>query len=1281
MNFFFNLFQEIKRRKMFKPLAVYASFAFIAIQVTDVVIKRLFFPDWIGTFIVIVILIGFPVTFFLSWIYDITPDGIERTGNESASNLPNSANNTKKILLPITGILTIIGGAFWVFYSLGSLSHGADLDKKLFKSIAVLYLDNLSNNQNDENISTALTQGITTAISRLGLYDVRPRTDVLQFKNKITSFSEIGNVLGVDAYIDGSIIKAPNGKEYIADIALVDAQRGNNLWAGHYSKASEEVLNIPDLVVSDISKYLGGNEMTENISAANIALPVDNKNFSLMGSGINLLDSGEYEKSIHVFDSILSNDPDNKRAIYSKGQAQEGAAQYQDAIKNYKAILENEIKLSRLKNIWTYPENNTNIAGSSVLNHNILISNEHDVQVIITRNKEAKKTELFVIEMSTNKELWYKAYPNTSISGSIEGNHLVLRTSSLGDKEATLYIHNLKTSKLILAKEFSKSPEDGQVIITALDHRIANNSKYNNLIYINVRRDDNYQILVYNPENNSFLWDNIFPLNKKSKGTPIIYSFEVNNKHYVMHRKGINNYLFDGHTGNMVWKKVLSDEGGRAFIHNNNSLIYYSKNNSNISIENSISQKLIGNYTLDSPTSRVFEFNDNIIIKTNNSLTSLKTFKPFLRSIKNWDFRLEDGEIFKSTFLLGNNLFGFTTLGKLFCISAYNGQIVNVNNLDIYAEAEFVVDEAGLRVVISADDFLTGIDPHNGKTLWKIRELNIDDWDDLIAFVNNKLVVIKQTDTNEPGRIMIMAYNPITGDLLWRSDELLYTNCDDGCDYSLYNNNGNIYITTSHKANTNLPPADRLFAIDLSWVPDKHYIPKDNLLNQLATCYEKANEISEAKEVLKEIIESVDQQNEIAYMQLSNIYLRQKQQTDYVNILSDYYELVKYIDAKRVKLEGQFMQHANLQWVHNLHKESGISINMPKNNLVLVGGCEVSSTVSDWSPSDRFSKGCFLSAYRKQSGIKLWEQKYSMIKDYVFSMESDGFLLFIGSVLDERQQGKNLDVKNTYTMLVINPRTGDVEKKYSLFEETSEKFRFWDCYSFDNSYILDVSFGNERKIKSIDKNSGDEIWLNTYVEDKFMRMKPIDIVKSNNNIIIPLNESLESVGLLDGHSVWSYDYSDDIDGIEYLKQDGIINTTLSFISEDNEYIVFDFIKQKLLFQEDLDFEGSGGSIRFHFVDSQYILGYNSLGYIALYEKFDDIIKMVWENQYEDIGNIISFENILGLINEKHRLVTTIDLKTGNQINQYQLIWTPETVFVDKKFLGCVNNRKLYFLNL
>mgnify|MGYP003315462494 CR=1 FL=1 len=65
---------------------------------------------------------------------------------------------SKKIILPITGLLTIIGGAFWVWYSLGNISHGAGLDNKIFQSIAVLYIENLSNDSKDENICAGLTK-------------------------------------------------------------------------------------------------------------------------------------------------------------------------------------------------------------------------------------------------------------------------------------------------------------------------------------------------------------------------------------------------------------------------------------------------------------------------------------------------------------------------------------------------------------------------------------------------------------------------------------------------------------------------------------------------------------------------------------------------------------------------------------------------------------------------------------------------------------------------------------------------------------------------------------------------------------------------------------------------------------------------------------------------------------------------------------------------------------------------------------------------------------------
>ncbi|SVC74389.1 uncharacterized protein METZ01_LOCUS327243, partial [marine metagenome] len=90
-------------------------------------------------------------------------------------------------ILSITGILlTVVGGIFWIWYGFGSISQGQDNDKN-FQSIAVLYLENLSNDSEGENWCAGLTDGIITSISKLGIFNVKSRTDVLQFRRKVTS--------------------------------------------------------------------------------------------------------------------------------------------------------------------------------------------------------------------------------------------------------------------------------------------------------------------------------------------------------------------------------------------------------------------------------------------------------------------------------------------------------------------------------------------------------------------------------------------------------------------------------------------------------------------------------------------------------------------------------------------------------------------------------------------------------------------------------------------------------------------------------------------------------------------------------------------------------------------------------------------------------------------------------------------------------------------------------------------------------------------------------------
>ncbi len=69
-----DLFQELKRRKVFTTLGVYGAAALIIIQVADIVIPRLLLPDWTVTFIIVLVILGFPITLFLSWTYDLQRD-------------------------------------------------------------------------------------------------------------------------------------------------------------------------------------------------------------------------------------------------------------------------------------------------------------------------------------------------------------------------------------------------------------------------------------------------------------------------------------------------------------------------------------------------------------------------------------------------------------------------------------------------------------------------------------------------------------------------------------------------------------------------------------------------------------------------------------------------------------------------------------------------------------------------------------------------------------------------------------------------------------------------------------------------------------------------------------------------------------------------------------------------------------------------------------------------------------------------------------------------------
>lgn len=72
-------YEELKRRKVFRVALVYAGVAWVLIQVAVATFPHLNLPSWAVTFVIVLLMLGFPVAIVLAWAFDITPEGVRRT--------------------------------------------------------------------------------------------------------------------------------------------------------------------------------------------------------------------------------------------------------------------------------------------------------------------------------------------------------------------------------------------------------------------------------------------------------------------------------------------------------------------------------------------------------------------------------------------------------------------------------------------------------------------------------------------------------------------------------------------------------------------------------------------------------------------------------------------------------------------------------------------------------------------------------------------------------------------------------------------------------------------------------------------------------------------------------------------------------------------------------------------------------------------------------------------------------------------------------------------------
>ena len=72
---------------MVRVIIIYVSTTFILLQLVSILIEPLFLPKWVMTFVIVLLVIGFPIAVIFSWIFDITPSGIQITASSNQGKL------------------------------------------------------------------------------------------------------------------------------------------------------------------------------------------------------------------------------------------------------------------------------------------------------------------------------------------------------------------------------------------------------------------------------------------------------------------------------------------------------------------------------------------------------------------------------------------------------------------------------------------------------------------------------------------------------------------------------------------------------------------------------------------------------------------------------------------------------------------------------------------------------------------------------------------------------------------------------------------------------------------------------------------------------------------------------------------------------------------------------------------------------------------------------------------------------------------------------------------
>ena len=292
------LIAELKRRNVIRVAIAYGVIAWVLAQIADLAFDGFDAPAWVLKSVLLILALGFPLTIFFAWAFELTPEGVKKQAevDRSQSITQHTGRKLNYLIIAVLAVaVSLLLADKFVMRETAATSTSVAVTMT-DKSLAVLPFVAMSNGPDDEYFADGLTEEILNSLAQLPQLLVTARTSAFSFKGLDVPIPEIAAKLGVAHVVEGSVRRA--GDQMRITAQLIRAQDGFHLWSETYDRSSADSFGVQ-------------GEIAEKVASALDVVLDDTQREQMQSSGLRNPEAFiAFQKGVEIYDKSHGADTD-----------------------------------------------------------------------------------------------------------------------------------------------------------------------------------------------------------------------------------------------------------------------------------------------------------------------------------------------------------------------------------------------------------------------------------------------------------------------------------------------------------------------------------------------------------------------------------------------------------------------------------------------------------------------------------------------------------------------------------------------------------------------------------------------------------------------------------------------------------------------------------------------------------------------------------------------------------------------------------------------------------